>query len=69
VSDGCPAYLPDDIRRFVASPPAYAAWVAEVGGQVVGHVALDSRCTSSFISDPSRSDLTACAELSPSART
>jgi GNAT superfamily N-acetyltransferase len=43
VCDGYPAYLPDDVLRFVASHDAYAAWVAEAGGRIVGHVALHSR--------------------------
>lgn len=38
--DGYPPYLPGDLRTFVASPNAIAAWVAEVGSDLVGHVAL-----------------------------
>jgi GNAT superfamily N-acetyltransferase len=44
-SDGYPADLPGDVRRFVASHAAYAAWVAEVGGELVGHVALHNRAS------------------------
>jgi ribosomal-protein-alanine N-acetyltransferase len=41
--DGYPAYLPADLRLFLASPEAYAAWVVEQAGQIVGHVALHCR--------------------------
>ena len=37
--DGYPPYLPGDLRTFIASP-AICAWVAELDGRVVGHVAL-----------------------------
>jgi hypothetical protein len=47
-SDGYPAYLPGDVRRFVASHAAYAAWVAEGGGELVGHVALHNRARRSW---------------------
>ena len=40
--DGYPPYLPTGLRRFVADD-AVAAWVAEVDGQVAGHVALHRR--------------------------
>jgi GNAT superfamily N-acetyltransferase len=43
--DNYPVYLPGDLRSFLASPDAIAAWVAEVGGDVVGHVALHRRST------------------------
>jgi GNAT superfamily N-acetyltransferase len=43
--DGYPVYLPTDLRRFLASPDAYAAWVADGGGEVLGHVALHRRST------------------------
>ncbi len=39
--DGYPAYLPGgDFQRFLTRPPALAAWVVEVDGQVAGHVSL-----------------------------
>ena len=38
--DGYPPYLPTDLRTFLVSPGAYAAWVAERAGRIVGHVAL-----------------------------
>ena len=41
--DGYPKYLPDSLEQFVASPDALAAWVAEDGGALVGHVALHRR--------------------------
>jgi ribosomal protein S18 acetylase RimI-like enzyme len=41
--DGYPVYLPDnDFQAFLTSPPSLAAWVAEVDGRVVGHVALNT---------------------------
>ena len=41
--DGYPKYLPGDLRSFIVDPGALAAWVAEVDGLVVGHVALHPR--------------------------
>jgi GNAT superfamily N-acetyltransferase len=39
--DGYPAYLSDnDFHGFLTRPAALAPWVAEVDGEVVGHVAL-----------------------------
>jgi GNAT superfamily N-acetyltransferase len=39
--DGYPPYLPGgDLRGFIASPDALAAWVTETGGQIIGQVAL-----------------------------
>jgi GNAT superfamily N-acetyltransferase len=38
--DGYPRYLPTDLGRFIASPEAFAAWVAEEQSGIVGHVAL-----------------------------
>lgn len=43
--DGYPVYLPTDLRRFLVSPDAHAAWVAVMAGEIVGHAALH-RCTS-----------------------
>jgi len=40
--DGYPQYLPADLRSFICSP-AIGAWVADVEGLVVGHVALHRR--------------------------
>lgn len=39
--DGYPPYLPGDLRTFIATGEI-AAWVAETGGNIVGHVALNS---------------------------
>jgi GNAT superfamily N-acetyltransferase len=41
--DGYPRYLPNDLRSFIASPDAYAGWVAEQEGVVLGQVALHGR--------------------------
>jgi len=43
--DGYPAYLPTDLQRFLVSPDAYTAWVAEQAGTIIGHVALHRRST------------------------
>lgn len=40
VTDGYPKYMPDDVEAFIVQPDALASWVAEVGAEVVGHVAL-----------------------------
>jgi GNAT superfamily N-acetyltransferase len=47
--DGYPPYLPTDLRTFLVSPDAYGAWVAEGGGEVVGHVALHPRTTDAVL--------------------
>jgi GNAT superfamily N-acetyltransferase len=39
-SDGYPPYLPGELRAFLVRPEALGAWVAEVDGSIVGHVAL-----------------------------
>src|SRR5262249_41595635 len=39
--DGYPPHLPHQLRQFVASPDAVAAWVAEADGEIVGHVVLN----------------------------
>ena len=39
-ADRYPRFLPEDIRRFLVQKDAYGAWVADLDGQVVGHVAL-----------------------------
>lgn len=41
--DGYPKYLPGDLRSFIVDSGALTAWVAEVDGLVVGHVALHPR--------------------------
>jgi GNAT superfamily N-acetyltransferase len=42
--DGYPAYLPDgDLPGFLVSDDALGAWVMELDGDVVGHVALHPR--------------------------
>jgi GNAT superfamily N-acetyltransferase len=38
--DGYPSRHPIDFREFLVSADAFAAWVAERDGQIVGHVAL-----------------------------
>lgn len=39
-SDGYPLYLPEDVPAFITPEYELAAWVAEVDGRIVGHVAL-----------------------------
>jgi ribosomal protein S18 acetylase RimI-like enzyme len=40
--DGYPIHLPDDdARRFLTDPSPIGAWVADDGGRVVGHVAVN----------------------------
>jgi GNAT superfamily N-acetyltransferase len=41
--DAYPPYVPTDLRTFLRSPDALAAWVAERDGEIVGHVALHRR--------------------------
>ena len=38
--DRYPMFLPADLRRFIAARDAFAAWVAEEEGEIIGHVAL-----------------------------
>jgi GNAT superfamily N-acetyltransferase len=41
LADGYPVFLPnEDFRRFVELRGCFAAWVAEIDGEVVGQVAL-----------------------------
>lgn len=40
VNDGYPGKRPQDLRAFLVADDALGAWVAELNGQVVGHVAL-----------------------------
>ena len=42
-ADRYPRYLPDDIASFLAPPDPYGCWVADEGGEVLGHVALVPR--------------------------
>jgi GNAT superfamily N-acetyltransferase len=39
-TDGYPGRRPPDLRAFMSSSEAFAAWVAECDGSVAGHVAL-----------------------------
>ena len=39
-SDGYPPRGPIDVENFLAPPEQLAAWVAEDGGNVLGHIAL-----------------------------
>jgi GNAT superfamily N-acetyltransferase len=41
--DGYPPYLPTDLRGFIVSMDALAAWVADRDGDVIGHIALHRR--------------------------
>ena len=74
--DGYPAYLPDDVRRFLASPGALSAWVAEEDGAVLGHVALHSRSSEAALAlaceslgqSPERLGVVARLLVAPSAR-
>jgi GNAT superfamily N-acetyltransferase len=41
--DGYPVYLPEGgLGQFLTDPDPLAAWVAEEGGRIVGHVATNS---------------------------
>ena len=39
-ADRYPRFLPADIAGFLAPPDPYGCWVADLAGEVVGHVAL-----------------------------
>jgi len=57
--DGYPPRGPLDRSSFVAPPQEVAAWVAEDGGMVVGHVALHTRgapVTMSLVSRHARTE-------------
>ena len=43
--DGYPVHIPADMRKFLVAPDELTAWVAELDGEVVGHVALHPRCS------------------------
>jgi GNAT superfamily N-acetyltransferase len=49
IADGYPAHVAGSLRDFLVSRDALAAWVAEVGGELVGHVALHSRSTDAVL--------------------
>ncbi len=44
--DGYPLHWPTDPRRWLATPKIFAAWVATVDGQLIGHVGLSVISTS-----------------------
>ena len=44
-ADGYPVHIPADMRNFLVAPDEFTAWVAELDGDVVGHVALHARCS------------------------
>ena len=52
--DGYPVHMPDDMRKFLIAPDELAAWVAEVDGEVAGHVSLHARCSPGAIKVASR---------------
>jgi len=41
--------LPDDLRRFIEVPDALAAWVTELDGEIIGHVALRSHSSAAVL--------------------
>jgi GNAT superfamily N-acetyltransferase len=43
--DGYPVHIPADMRKFLVAPDELTGWVAELDGEVVGHVALHARCS------------------------
>ena len=47
--DRYPVFLPADLRRFITAPDALAAWVAELDGQIIGHVALRSNSSAAVV--------------------
>jgi GNAT superfamily N-acetyltransferase len=47
--DRYPMFLRDDLRRFIEAPDALAAWVAEQDGEIIGHVALRSRSSTTVV--------------------
>lgn len=47
--DGYPAFLPTDLRSFLASPDAFGAWVVEEADGVLGHVALHRRTSAAAL--------------------
>ena len=56
-SDGYPHYLPDeDFVRFLTRPEPLCAWVAEIAGTVVGHVAISAGTSSPAVMQLVRDD-------------
>jgi GNAT superfamily N-acetyltransferase len=47
--DRYPMRRPDDLRQFVVTPDALAAWVAVEEGEIIGHVALRPRSSDAVI--------------------
>ena len=41
--DRYPRFLPNDLQSFLTIADAYGAWVADLDGEVVGHIALIPR--------------------------
>ena len=74
--DRYPRVLPANVGDFIASPRLIAAWVAQRGGRIVGHVALhrgSSRAVASMVSEavsvePDRIGVVSRLMVSPSAR-
>ncbi len=61
-ADGYPPFLPGgDLRRFLLAPESLAAWVAEVDGQILGHVALHSHSSAPVIGRTSVASRSGCA--------
>jgi GNAT superfamily N-acetyltransferase len=42
-ADGYPPYLPGPLSEFIQSRDSIAAWIAQEGGNLVGHVALHTK--------------------------
>ncbi len=57
--DGYPVHIPADMRKFLVAPDELTAWVAELDGEVVGHVALHQRCSQAS-TDVVRGELGLC---------
>ena len=74
--DRYPLVLQANVGDFLASPRLIAAWVAQRGGQIVGHVALhrgSSRAMASMVSqvlsvEPDRIGVVSRLMVSPSVR-
>ena len=74
--DGYPPRMADDLGAFISSPDAIDAWVAEIDGTIIGHVALHRRTSDEAMMLAARasgrpvSDLAVVARLlvSPPAR-
>jgi GNAT superfamily N-acetyltransferase len=66
--DGYPPRGPLDVERFMAPPEQVAAWVAEIDGVVVGHVALHATGASATVHLAARHTRMAPRELALVAR-